>query len=208
MQRKYKTGFTLIEMLIVIGIIAVLMGSTVVGIGKMRKTAQKARTQETVSNAATALSVIFQKEMNWPKLISQNFKSGSYGRLDENVCRAFVTHKLLGLSTDPDSSTIRLTGADRCGLVDTWAQDVLKRTRAEGKGLKVPSGGTVQDHVLYYAIDVDGDGITEASVGGASLKVRASAIVWSAGADGKEDPYKGGGGGDDVYSWSRGQVQK
>ena len=90
MQRKYKTGFTLIEMLVVIGIIAVLMGSTVVGIGKMRKTAQKARTQETVSNAATALTIIFQKEMNWPKLISQNFKSGSYGRLDENVCRAFV----------------------------------------------------------------------------------------------------------------------
>lgn len=208
MRMNAKKGFTLIEMLVVIGIIAILTGSLIVGMGKMRQTAMKSRAQEIVSNAATALSIIFQKEMNWPKLLTSNFKNGGYGRLDENVCKAFVTHGLLGLAKDPDSSTIKLVGADRCGLVSPWATDVLKRHEGEGKSLAVPSGGTVQDHVLYYAIDTDGDGITEASVGGQNVKIRASAMVWCAGADGKEDKYTGAGKGDDVYSWGRKQEEK
>ena len=70
------------------------------------------------------------------------------------------------------------------------------------------TGGTVKDHILGYAIDVDGDGITEASVNGETVKVRAPACVWCAGADGVLGPYKGKrtkAADDDVYSWARGQ---
>jgi hypothetical protein len=70
----------------------------------------------------------------------------------------------------------------------------------------VLSGGTIRDHVVYFAIDTDLDGITEAKVCGEQVKVRANAIAWSAGADGKlgssyrkRDKQNI----DNVYSWSR-----
>ena len=206
-----RRGFTLIEMLVVIGIIAVLTGALTMGLGRFARTAQKAKAQELVSNTAAALGIIFQKEMNWPGLLSQNFKKGSFGRLDERVSRVFVTYELLGLAYDKNqkasSGTITLVGADRCGIVTPWATDVLKRTTASDKGAAVPSGGTIEDHVLYYAIDDDGDGFTEATVGGTAVKVRSSAIVWCAGADGKLGAYgrRSKDASDDIYSWSRQQ---
>lgn len=215
MKRTKRTnGFTLVEMLVVIAIISALMGALALGIGGISRTAQKAKAQETVANAATALGVILQKEMNWPKLLTQKFKRGGFGRLDEEVSRVFVTHGLLGLAYDKtaksSSGKIELIGADRCGVVTPWAVDVLKRTSGAGKGLSVPSGGTVEDHVLYYAIDDDGDGFTDASVGGTDVKVRASAITWCAGADGKLGAYgtHDKASSDDIYSWSRRQDSK
>ena len=215
---REKRGFTLIEMLVVMGIIAVLTGSLVVGMGRIRKTAQRAKAQEIVSNAATALGTIFQTEMNWPKLLINN----SNGQLDARTSHVFVRFKLMGLAYDTQSydvssrtGTIRLMGTDRCGIVDPWATAVLKRSSsgAEGEGteLKVDTGGTVKDHILWYAVDVDGDGITEANVNGTAVRVRAPACVWGAGADGVLGPYGGKrtkASSDDVYSWARGQEVK
>lgn len=206
MRRK---GFSLVEMLVVIAIVSMLMGALTLGLGRIAKTAQKSKAQETVANAATALGIIFQKEMNWPGLLTQNFKSGGYGRLDERVSRVFVKYGLLGLSHRMNNDVPELLGADRCGVVTPWAADVLKRSSGADKSTSVPSGGTVGDHVLYYAIDDDGDGFTEATVGGTTVKIRASAIVWCAGADGKLGAYGGKtrekAASDDIYSWARKQ---
>lgn len=213
-----RNGFTLIEMLVVMGIIAVLSGALIVGMGRMRKTAQRSKAQETVANAAESLGVIFQTEMNWPKLLIDNNNK----QLDARTSHVFVRHKLLGLSYDSqkfNASTrkgvISLTGADRCGVVDPWAAAVLKRNKSssEDSGLDLPvdTGKTVKDHILWYAIDLDGDGVTEANVNGATVKVRANACVWSAGADGVLGPYNGKrskNSDDDVYSWARGQEVK
>ena len=217
-MKRARNAFTLIEMLVVMGIIAVLAGSLVVGMGRIRKTAQRAKAQEVVSNAAAALATIFQTEMNWPKLLVNN----NNNQLDARTSHVFVRFKLLGLAYDTQSfdianrkGTIKLMGTDRCGIVDPWAAAILKRVNsaAEGSGteLKVDTGGTVKDHILWYAIDVDGDGITEASVNGTSVKVRAPACVWGAGADGVLGAYGGKRSktaADDVYSWSRGQEVK
>ena len=73
---------------------------------------------------------------------------------------------------------------------------------------EVPSGGTVRDHVIYYALDTDLDGITEAKVCGETVKVRANAIAWSAGADGVlGDSYskRSKSNSDNIYSWRRDQ---
>ena len=218
MKKNGKRGFSLIEMLVVIGIIAVLSGAMLLGMDRVRKTAQKAKAQEIVSNTATALGVIFQTEMNWPKLLVNN----NNGQLDARTSHAFVRHNLLGLSYDSraynassHSGTIRLTGADRCGIVDPWAAAVLKRKPSsaenDGVALAVPSGKTVRDHILWYAIDLDGDGITEVKIaGGGSVRVRAPACVWGAGANGVLGQYgtHGKDSDDDVYSWSRAQEVK
>ena len=210
MKKDLRQGFTLIEMLVVIGIIAVLSGALIMGMGRVQKTAQKTKAQEAVSNAATALGIIFQTEMNWPdKVVS---KSGQ--QLDADVAKVFVRHKLLGVSYDTKQynaslrqGTITLTGPDRCGIADPWAITVLKNSTAATAATRVPTGGTVQDHLIWYAVDKDGDGITEANVGGVGVRVRAPAIAWCAGADGKLGPYgqRSKDGQDDVYSWARGQ---
>ena len=53
-----KKGFTLIEMLVVIGIIAVLVGASIGGFSAMTRTAERAKCQELVSNVATVLCIL------------------------------------------------------------------------------------------------------------------------------------------------------
>ena len=217
-MKKNKRGFSLVEMLVVIGIISVLSGALIMGIDRVRKTAQRSKAQEIVSNTATALGIIFQKEMGWPQLLL----NWSGKQLEAEPSHVFVRFNLLGLSYDSKSynaskrsGIIKLVGADRCGVVDPWATAVLKRktssTERDGLALKVDTGGTVQDHILWFAIDDDGDGITEVNIPGSpAIRVRASACVWSAGADGVLGKYgrRDKAADDDVYSWSRGQEVK
>ena len=211
-----RKGFTLIEMLVVIGIIAVLAGALMAGFGRVTKSAQRAKAQEIVSNAAAALNILYERNnYKWPEAIKREGASGK-GRLNVDVTKVFARHDLMGVTyrkTSTDGTTVyTLQGTDRCGIVTPWAAAVLKRTTGgenSGSDLKVPSGGTVSDHVLYFAVDTKGDGITEAQMEGVgTVKVRARAVVWCAGADGVLDDYAKSGRTDDVYSWQKGQEQK
>ena len=218
--RKAASGFTLIEMLVVIGIIAILIGASVGGYSSMTKTAEKARAQELVSNVATALTALYQRDGNWPKSLAMN--GGKDGRLDENAALPLAKGKFISLTTTGSGNAMKLTGADRFGLVSPWAAAVIKRRgTSASKSDMVPGGGTVEDHILHYALDLDGDGIIKgASVGGRSVDIRATAAVWCGGRDGVISPYPYGAGGaslggntvagqrsDDVYSWTPGQTK-
>jgi len=204
-----KKGFTLVEMLVVVGIIAILIGASLGAYSKMTKGAEKARAQELVSNTATALTALFQREGAWPKrLITNNGK-----QLDANVALALAKGKYMSLTLKDG----KLAGYDRFGLVTPWALTAIKRA---GKGGDDPSGVkvgayTVKDHILYYALDLNGDGVIDGSeapsIGGEVVKIRATAAVWCIGKDGgnKGQPWahsigrKRG----DIYSWTMGQTQ-
>ena len=211
-EYRMKKGFTLVEMLVVIGIIAILAGASMIGYSKVVRTAQKTKNRELVSNAATALTQILSKNNgSWPELLLERANGGK-GRLDKETCRVLITFNMMGLSYNQKSasseSQYQLIGKHRCGIVDADAEKVLKRSASASEGTRVPSGGTVQDHILYFAIDEDGDGFTEAQVeGGGNLRIRATAVVWSAGPDGKVD-YGTMAHNDDVYSWTPAQVKK
>ncbi len=205
-----RKGFTLVEMLVVMSLIAILSTALLMGYGRVTRTAQKAKAQETVANVATALGVLLQQKSSWPKkLLSYQGADGTGKGCVVEVAKVFAENgNLLGVTVD---SSGKPTGTDRCGIVDPWAVAVLKRSSANGESTAVPSGGTVRDHVIYFALDTDFDGITEAKVCGETVKIRANAIAWSAGADGElGDSYskRSKKNADNIYSWQRKQEEK
>ena len=216
-----RKGFTLVEMLVVMGIIAILIGASIGGFSAMTKTAEKARNQEIVSNAATALTEYYNRNGAWPRVLLTEAASGE-GKLTATAAYPLAnpSNNDRGKSGAPkgilsvayDMGSRSLIGLDRLGVVDHYVQVLIK---SGGKdidlGSKVPTGGTVEDHILRFAIDVNGDGIIDgsegAAVGGESVSIRATAAVWSCGRDGKFEPYSRNGRSDDVYSWTKGQTR-
>lgn len=204
-----REGFTLIEMLVVIGIIVILMGATIGGYSAMVKRAEKAKCQELVSNVATALTALYQQNGMWPKVLRD--KAGK--QLDEDAAYALVagTTKYLSLT----AKNGKLIGLDRCGVVTPWATAALKRAGDSGGKDTHVGTLTVKDHILYYAIDLDGDGIIKGNEKPDILDkapgIRATAAVWcvgkSGGRNGKPWPYSTGVKKDDVYSWNIGQTK-
>lgn len=203
-----KRGFTLIEMLVVVGIIAILMGVGMATFSSSTKKAQRAQAQELVSNVATALEAVYQNAGAWPRRILA--EGAKEGRLDEKVAYELASRNMMSLTYDSDKK--ETTGSDRFGIISPWAQKVIGRNVGKGlsKSTKVPSGGTIDDHVIRFAVDTDGDGFVDATVGGVSVRIRASAVAWCCGYDGKIEPYAESniGRSDDVYSWSGQQVKK
>ena len=207
--KSMRPAFTLVEILVVLGIIAVLMGASIGGFMKMAKTAEKAKSQELVNNVATALTALFQQEGVWPKRLAAN--GATDGRLDADTARALVagTTKSFSLSQDSEG---KLSGHDRFGILTPQGQQLVKKLgTAASLGSKIGKQ-TLEDHILHYAIDLDGDGkIIGAMVGGEAVNVRATAIVWcigkSGGNNGDPWPYTEGRRRDDVYSWTPGQTR-
>lgn len=202
---KTKRGFTLIEILVVIGIIGIIAAVAVGAFTKMTATAERTRCQELVSNVATAMTAYFNDKGVWPKAILAN-NGTSDARLDEHAAYPLAKNGYISCSYENG----QLSGYDKFGIVTPWATAVIKRRgNAAALGDRVQSGGNVYDHLLHYAVDADGDGIIDnANVGGQSVAIRATVAVWCCGKDGKIEAYSRGQKKDDVYSWTYGQTQK
>lgn len=205
---RNRRGFTLVEMMVSITIIIALIVSTMAGYSKMIKSAENARARELVLNVATALLTMYQNEEGgWPRIIAQN--GDGEGKLDEKIALAFVNNRsksrYISLWQGEDG---KLIGQDRFGIVTPWAAAALKNVTADlaTKEMPVPTGGQIRDHILRFAVDLDGDGITEANVGGSRIRIRMPAVVWCCGKSGRWWPYETGLKKDGIYSWTKGQV--
>ena len=201
-----KKGFTLIEMLVVIGIMAILMGAGMTTFSAATKKAQQARAREVVSNVATALEAIYQREGSFPRRVMA--QGGNNGEMTAEVAYDLAKRGVMTLTYD--DSTKKTAGADRLGILTPWAQDVVKRKGNSGvaDGTKVPTGGTIKDHRIHFAVDTEGKGYVNASVGGESVRIRAAAVAWSCGRDGQIYRYSEGLRRDNCYSWNRQQVER
>ena len=202
---KSQRAFSLIELLVSIGIITIITGLSMAAYGKFTANAQNTRCIEFVHQVRTALEQLYQEKDSWPSALQAAAANGD-GRLDAKAGAALAKGKKMSLthgSTDnaDGSKTYVLKGHDRFGIVTPWAMDYIIHHDSASLSSKLPGGGTIQDHILRYAIDLDYDGITEVAHGhdGGSARVRAQACVWSYGRDGKPNTK------DDVRSWSKGQ---
>lgn len=212
MKNTYsRKGFSLVEMLVVIGIIAALLAASLAAYIKLMRAADRARCQELVVNTATAFALYFQTEGAWPKQIRDAARET--GLVDENVAYCLARppsdrdQPYMSLSLSKDKK--KLVSYDRFGIISPWAVQILKQKGNECTlETSVNGRGTVFDHLLHFAIDYDGDGIIESvDVGGETIDIRATAVCWCAGYDGKLEKYSVGIRKDDCYSWTKGQTR-
>lgn len=197
-SKKPHRGFTLIEMLVVIGIIAILIGATMASFSKMSKTADKTKAQDLVSQAATALAAIYEADGMWPAKIRDANKDKDKGKLDSEIALIIAKRGYMSLSM----SGGKLVGRDRFGILTPWAAKVVERKGSSAQESdSVVGGSTIKGSILNFAVDLNGDGVITAEECGSRTgadEIRATAVVWCAG---KGDNST-------VKSWTKGQEQK
>lgn len=204
-----RKAFTLVEMLVVIGIIAILITASIASYNGIVARAQKSRAEELVHQVATALEQVLQKEDAWPRPVLAEGAGGN-GKMTASVGGALAKRGALSLTyreyEENGTKRVELSGVDKFGVVDPWAYDVIKRRFKSGSvtpGTQVPSGGTIDDHILRFSVDDDYDGrVAIAGEGVAGVIVRGSVAVWGCGRDGKFGTK------DDVKSWSKAREER
>lgn len=205
-QTFRRCGFTLVEMLVVIGMIGILAAALISSFSHIKTVARQSQAQSLVSEVATAFNLYLQQEREWPAawLASEE--------MDENVCKVFQDKHLLDLTTYlTNSVAINPNSLDRFGMLDPWGRAGLRKNpKIASAGATIESGGKLSDHRIQYRLDKDFDGYVDLSEGSPKgAKVRASVLVWSRGPDGKDaEKVAGRYPGDDRLSWNYGQSRK
>ena len=188
-----RTGFTLVEMLLVIGILGILATTLVGSFSYIRKAAHRSQAQNLASELATALNLYLQQERGWGSVLIDK------DEMDPEACWVLQEKNYFDLTTYSDAGvTINENSLDRYGLLDAYGRSKLR-------GNPDISPDEVTKHRLQIRLDDDYDGYVEAPDG---VKVRASVLVWSRGPDGEDDSPSGARyPKDDCLSWNHGKAK-
>ena len=197
-----RNGFTLVEMLVVIGILGILSVALLSTFSHVKNSARKAQAQHLVADVAVAFTRYLQEHRNWP----QEFLNKDAIGIDAEVCRILQKERFMDVTTyKAGSSEINNASVDRFGLLDPWAQRALlrKATATESTDAGLGNGKTFANHRLQFRLDRNLDGFVDSTEGAPpGVKVRASVLVWSRGPDGIDDFNKDGRyPDDDSLSW-------
>ncbi len=185
-----RSGFTLVEMLVVIGLIGVLAGVLVTSMSHLKVAAKQSHAQSLVSEAATALTLYLQGNRSW------SVEMLSATELDQTICAQLQLKRhggpFLDVTSVNDDGTMNKNSLDRYGLLDPWGRAMLKANPNLTES-------AVRDHRIQIRLDKNLDGYVDSSEGTpGGARIRASAIAWSRGPDGKDGTR------DDRFSWSQG----
>ncbi len=193
---NFRGGFTLVEMLVVIGMIGILAATLIASFQHVKTTARQTQAQTQVSEVATSFNIYLQQEREWPAVFLEATE------MTADVCKAFEKKHLLDLNM---SST---NGLDRFGMLDPWGRSSLRKNpKISSADAVLEDGRKLSDHRIQYRLDLNYDGYVDGSEGSPKgAKIRASVLVWSRGPDGRDaesQPTRFPG--DDRLSWNYGQ---
>jgi len=174
-----QSGYTLVEMLVVIGIIAMLAVGFMSSFSYVQRLAWRSQAQTLVSSAANSLTLYLQKERGWGDLENKT-------EFDEEVCAILKAAGVLDSTIKAAGDSKAAASIDRYGLLDVWGQRKLR-------GNPNLSRSIAQQHRLQFRLDSNLDGKVDSSENSPNgLEVRASVLVWSRGPDGKDDTSSSG----------------
>jgi prepilin-type N-terminal cleavage/methylation domain-containing protein len=193
MKKRSNKGFTLVEMLVVMGLIGLLVAMMTGGLTFVQNTAWQSRAQELVTNVSTALTIYISREGVWPKEILE-----SGGVVNNEVCKVLQQARLLDVTTVKADGSINQNSPERFGLLSPWGQRMVKRNPKMTASLgSLPPDATLRKHMLQLRVDINLDGKIDSSDGqlgtlpGEGSIIRASAMVWACGPNGKDDGNTG-----------------
>jgi prepilin-type N-terminal cleavage/methylation domain-containing protein len=201
-NKRKNAGFTLVEMLVIIGIIGILASALVSSVSHLKRTAKRTRAQSAVNNVKVALNAYLQSEREWTDEMIKVLE------VDYDVAKILSEAKLLDLTVPDNPATS--TSLDRFGFLDDWGRFELRRNPDISSDSETGTDGiSIKDHRLQFRLDTDYDGFVDGTEGSPNgLKFRASVIVWSRGPDG-EDDFENSGvryPKDDLISWNHSGV--
>ncbi len=147
-----KGGFTLIEILVVIGIIAILAAIVIIAINPARQFKQ-ARDSQRTANVNAILNAIGQYTAD----NKGELPDIPNGEVDEDLCEQLVPTYLPSLPTDPSSDETHGASVDDCDDVD--ATDVLYEADEDANGRVTVSA---PDTEIEVDPDFDGDDVVDA----------------------------------------------
>lgn len=209
-----RRGFTLVEMLTVIGIIGLLASIMVGSASHIRAKARQMQAQTMVSELATALTSYLQQNREWPTILLDRKE------VDRDVCWLLQDKKIYDVTVKVQKSSSMVwndKSLERYGLLDPWGRAALKGNPSATESTKVESGKMIADHRLQYRLDTNYDGKVNGEDEpptptdprtGKAMNIRGSAMVWSRGPDGVDD-FKNSGKrypSDDSLSWDYGHM--
>lgn len=193
MKKRANKGFTLVEMLVVMGLIGLLIAMMTGGLQYVQTTARQAQAQELVSNVATALTLYIQREGSWPDAVVTT----SGGVVNNEVCKVLQQARLLDVTTALADGKINQDSPDRFGLLSPWGQRMVRSMPKERTDFGSAPPEKLKRHMLQFRVDtnldgkIDGGDSMGAIPGEDGSVIRASAIVWSCGPKGKDDSSTG-----------------
>ena len=189
-RRHVAGGFTLVELLVVIGIIGILIGLIIPAVQRARAAADRNRAETEVQELVKAITAYMNEYNRWPRP-----PQGWQGTVDPTFFDRTFVGVLSGNPAFTNWKSIHFNRNLRVFL------EVPNMSTNEVGSLVDPWG-----NVYKCAFDDD----YSSTIGAGSLKrpenidiIGKNVVVWSAGPNGVEDNMKAGpsGTGDDILSW-------
>lgn len=194
-KEREQAGFTLVELLVVIGILALLMAILLPAVNKLMQKADTSRAKTDVQRIANAWQTYYTEYKRWP--VQNVLLFGSYGWGQSAAEGSTGMPTVVQVMTNimyPTTSVQEQGNRNMHPIVTNFNPKGIVFMAYDSE--VVNSNGHMVDpwgNTYYFLFDLNGDGRVQRG-GAGSTSVYASVIAWSLGPDGVFSS-------DDINSW-------